>query len=261
MKLSVLSMIAALTLCMTAEAQEVRVVTSNNASPTNYTENGALVGTNVDLVQEMLNSMGASTEIEAYAWSRAYNIAKTEPNVAIFTAGRTDERVSMGFEFIGPIINRDHVLYAKKGRNLKIASIDDIKNQGLVVGGTDGDWRVNLLAKNGVEVDAVTKNSLNIKKLMGDRIDLVISSNLSASSLAGEGGYSVEDLDPVFTIRSSPSFIMLSPGTSEANIQKWRSAYEKLYKNDFFEKATQKWSDKLGITLSYKENEGYHVIN
>ena len=108
--------------------------------------------------------------------------AKTEPNIAVFTCGKSDERVKLGFHFIGPLTTRDGALYGKKDREIKISTLKDIKKQGLVVGAMREDWRSKYLQEKGVIVEPVNVTTQNINKLIFDRIDLWVSSDLEITT-------------------------------------------------------------------------------
>lgn len=57
-----------------------------------YQENGLAKGPSVDILNMLLVEAKLSAEVDFYPWSRAYNIALTQPNTLIFSIARTAER-------------------------------------------------------------------------------------------------------------------------------------------------------------------------
>ncbi|MCP4159338.1 MAG: transporter substrate-binding domain-containing protein [Deltaproteobacteria bacterium] len=125
-------------------ATEIKIYT-NDSIPTNYKENGKLIGTTVDIVEEIQKYLKKDVKIEVYPWARAYALSKKEPNIVIFTAAKTQERLDYGFQYLGPVITRKHTLYMKRGDGFTINTLEDIKNQKLYAGCLLGDWRSKFL--------------------------------------------------------------------------------------------------------------------
>ncbi|MCP3926417.1 MAG: transporter substrate-binding domain-containing protein [Desulfobacterales bacterium] len=65
-------------------ATEIKIYT-NDSIPTNYKENGKLIGTTVDIVEEIQKYLKKDVKIEVYPWARAYALSKKESNIVIFT--------------------------------------------------------------------------------------------------------------------------------------------------------------------------------
>ena len=117
-----------------AAASELRFLTVEEP-PTNYLENGEVVGTSVDLVRELARRLDETIDIELLPPARAILVANTTANRILFTAALTEARKEQGYHAIGPVITRKHVLYARKGRNLQLAKLDDLIAQNLTVSG------------------------------------------------------------------------------------------------------------------------------
>lgn len=236
---------------------DLRVVASNSP-PTNYKEGDKVVGITVDIVNSIMKKVNTPTTIEIMSWARAYNIASNEPNVAIFTAGRTQARIDHGFHFIGPVTTRKHAVYAKKNRQYKINSIDDIIAKGYSVGLARGDWRTKLFEKGNL-VES-TSSPQNAKKLASDRIDLWVASDLAAPMIAKNAGVNMDEFEIVYVIKEAASYIMLSKDTSAETVSRWKNAMSTLQQTDFFKETASQWKEK-GLDLDYQPEKGFFPIN
>lgn len=242
-----------------AAASELRFLTVEEP-PTNYLENGEVVGTSVDLVRELARLLDETIDIELLPPARAILIANTTANRVLFTAALTEARKAQGYHAIGPVITRKHVLYARKGRNLQLAKLGDLITQNLTVSGTDGDWRSAYLKERGVVVETTTEHLLNLKKLMVNRTDLWISSDIEAPPILAEAGVDRSEIEEVLVIRTAPSYILVSNGTAPEVLRRWRAAFRAMSSDqDFLDKVTSKWSRKLGMDFGYDRGTGFFV--
>jgi len=241
------------------DAEKMRIVT-NEEPPTNYhLEEGEFTGTTVDIVEEIKRYLNLDVEIEVMPWARAYETAKTDSNVVIFTAARTQERIDHGFNFIGPVITRKHALWSKKGNNFNISSIEDIRDQDLRIGVMRGDWREKYFIDRGFSVDSVTDHRQNLVKLLERGIDLWVSSDIEAPPIAREAGVSMEEIEIAYVFREASSYIMLSKDTPEETVKEWEEVYAEIQKTDFFEDTSKKWSSILGSEVGYANDTGFFI--
>ncbi|RED52089.1 substrate-binding periplasmic protein [Aestuariispira insulae] len=244
-----------------AQAQDqtgLRIVTAEEP-PANYLENGELIGTTIDIIREILNRQGLDVKIELRPWPRAFLIAKTTPNVVIFTAGHTQERIDLGFHFIGPIISRKHILWKRRESDFDIRSIDDVVQRRLMISGMREDWRTRLFLAEGAEVSQTSSFPLGLKQLSLGRTDLWISSDIEMPAITRELAIDPGSIEPALVFREAPSFIMLSKGTEQAIIENWRHTFQNMQNSDFFEKAARKWSAILNMDMAYAPEKGFHI--
>jgi len=253
-----LSALVMLGLLCSASQADVKIVT-NDSSPTTIIVDGKVSGLVTDIVQAIQKEVGSSSAIQVLPWARAYDIAKKEPNVVIFTAAKTDERTNLGFTYLGPVFTSKNVLYKKKGSPVSVASLDELKAKKYLVGNLRGDWRTKLLTDYGIEVDEVNEVIVNVKQLSAGRIDLWASSESSAPTHLKSADMSIADVEVAFVLQVVPSYIMFSKGTPPATINQWSKALGKLQKTDVFKKAAKKWSTNLGVSFDYAPNKGFYV--
>jgi hypothetical protein len=241
------------------DAGKLKIVT-NEEPPTNYySEGGEVIGTTVDIVKEIKRVLDIDTEIEIMPWARAYDLAKTSPNVVAFTVGRTQERIDHGFHFIGPVITRKHSLWAKKDSGFSIDSIQDIKDQNFIIGAMRGDWREKYFVDEGITVDDSTTQAGGLQKLLDDKVDLWISSDIEAPRITEELDVDMEEIEMIYVFREAASYMMLSRDTPGETVKEWEDAYAEIQKTDFFEKASEKWSEALDSEVGYAKDTGFFI--
>ncbi|MCK7612696.1 substrate-binding periplasmic protein [Roseibium sediminicola] len=242
-----------------AGAGDIRFLTLEEP-PTNYLEDGKIVGTTVDLVREMARLLGEIPEIDFLPPARAFLLAQSTPDRMLFTAAFTPEREALGYRAIGPVISRRHLLYARKGSNLKITDVEDLVAQGLTISGMDADWRTAFLKDAGAVVETTPEHLLNLKKLVAERTDLWISSDIEAPAILAEAGVDPSAVEVAYVLRTAPSYILVSKGTEPDRVARWRGAFEALSTDaDFLERMTAKWSGKLDMELGFAPAKGFFV--
>ncbi len=239
------------------QAQELRLITSPWPPSNYFDESGRPAGLSVAVVEALKNRLGVTTPIEVMPWARGYITAQSTPNVILFTAGRTQERLDMGFEFIGPIVMWSHVLLAPAGSPLKVKDLAAVRAQNLTVAGVRESWQINLIADAGINVVATEDHETGVRMLLAGRVDLWITSRLQASAVLQGLGKRGDDVTPVYTVRKSPSYLMVSTGTDPAILEAWRQAYAELLLTDFCNRVAEEWSGKLGLPLSFRKDEGF----
>jgi len=186
-------------------------------------------------------------------------MALTEPNILVFTAGKTQERIDLGFHFLGPVTTRKHVLYKKAGRAITITGLEDLKRQQLKVGVMRGHWQEKFFMDQGVTVEAVTTHPQNIKKVLRDRIDLFTSSDLELGETLKIAEVNADQIEEVYVYREISGYLLFSKDTSPEILAQWQQAFSALQSTDFFEKTAKKWSGILGISLHYSAEKGFFV--
>ncbi|MCP3926418.1 MAG: amino acid ABC transporter substrate-binding protein [Desulfobacterales bacterium] len=174
-------------------------------------------------------------------------------------AAKTQERLDYGFQYLGPVITRKHTLYMKRGDGFTINTLEDIKNQKLYAGCLLGDWRSKFLKKQGIPIQNVGTYKQNVLKLLAGRVSLMVASDMKIKSLLNKVGVGLNEVEPVYVFRVSPSFIMFSKGTDQNVIDQWKKAFSKISKTDYFKKLSKKWSKILLAPIKYSHDKGLYV--
>lgn len=238
---------------------EVRILTTVEPPTNYYLQNETFSGTTTDIIIEITRYLDLDTTIEVLPWIRAYTYSLKNPDIVIYTCGKTQTRVDHGFHFIGPVMTRKHALWSLKEKEISIENIDDIKKQNLNVVGMRGDWRSDFFSDQGVSVYNVHGHEYSLNILLGGRVDLWISSDIEAPQIAESAGIDIDELEMIYIFDESPSYIMMSRDSSAENIRKWHEAFKQLQMTDFFKELSVKWSKILGYDLAYDKDKGLYV--
>lgn len=238
---------------------KLRILSADEPPANYYSESGEFIGLTVDIMEEIKKYLNLDIETEVMPWARSYKVAQEEPNVILFTASKTQDRIDQGFNFVGPATTRKYILWARKGSDYNIDSIEDIKNQHLKIGTMRGDWREKYFEDLGFDVHNEVDHKMNFINLLEGNIDLWALSDLEVPFDAKREGASMDDIEIAFVFREASSYIMFSEGTSEEIIEEWRGAFEEIQETDFFDIASEKWSEILGMDMGYANEKGFFI--
>jgi len=224
-------------------SEEMSILTEN-LPPLNYVEEGVLVGPSVDIVREIQKRLGSDEQIEVYPWARAYKMALEEANVVLFSMTYTKDRHDK-FKWIGPLATKRDILVAKKGSGIAINTLEDAKKVARI-GTLRDDTREILLKSLGFEnVESVSDEQKNIRKLILGRIDLWAYKKPGLRTVCDLAGVDYNEVEEVFELRESDLMIAISEKTSDKIVQKWRNAFHEMLNDGTIEAIQEKWNAKL----------------
>ncbi len=229
---------------------------SSEKIPYNYSENEQIQGISIDIVQALLPDQKVAVETEILPWPRAFEIAAKTPELLIFTMGKTAERESMGFSFIGPVSTRQHFLYSIRTDLPVIQSYQDIRRAKLVVAGLRGGWLSSSFKQQGIPVHEVGNYQQGVQMLLLDRAQLWLSTDLEAEMHLKLAQTRVQ-LHPVWLVRCSGNYLGLSPQTSETTRNKLQQSYKKWSSGPAPTSLLNKWQEKLGFALTFSATTGF----
>ena len=168
------------------QSAELTILTENLPN-LNYMQNGELVGMSVDIVKEIQKKGGSKKQIQVLPWARAYNIALMDENVVLFSTTYTTSRKDL-FKWICPLIQKRDILIALKDSHIKINSLEDAKNVRRI-GTIRNDSKEQLLKSLGfTNLEPVSDERMNAKKLMLGRIDLWVNKQPGLKTVCDQAG-------------------------------------------------------------------------
>ncbi len=215
-------------------------ILSEEWPPVSFSENNRPDGLGVEVVRDILRRVQTRDNIGIVPWARGWRMATEFPDVVLFTMTRTPEREKL-FTLIGPVAAGTTAFYAKKGRNIAIRNLDDAR-QVRRIGVYRTSVEEQILDEQGFRNLDETAMPLHCaKKLMVDRIDLWCNANLTAGKILEEAGYSIADVENVYTLQENLLYIAFSKGTSAAVIEKWEKALKDCKADGTFARIYQKW--------------------
>ncbi|MGD2038645.1 MAG: ABC transporter substrate-binding protein, partial [Desulfobacterales bacterium] len=226
-----------------ALSTELTILTEN-LPPLNYVENGVLVGSSVDIVKEIQRRVGSGEPIQVYPWARAYKMALEKENVILFGMTYTKVREDK-FKWVGPLATKRDILVAKKGSGIKINSLEDAKKVKRI-GTLRDDTRERLLKRHGfTNLEPVSDEQLNAKKLALGRIDLWAYKIPGLRTVCDLAGVNYTEFEEVYHLREIDLMIAFSKKTSDSIVEKWEDAFHKMVADGTVMQIQKKWNMKL----------------
>ena len=224
------------------DAAELMVITEDKPI-LNYVKDGKLVGLSVDIVQEMMKRLKVtSTEIEVLPWARAYDRVQKEPNIGLFSTTRIESREKL-FKWVGPLASKDWIFLARHDSKIKINDLEDakkVKNIGTYREDSKEQYLKSLGFNN---LESVTQDSLNPKKLVAGRIDLWISAKTDFKLAVESEHLKLSDFKIVYTVKKQDLYIAISKQTDDSLVRKWQSVYDSMAKDGTLARIRSKYSN------------------
>lgn len=172
----------------------------------NFSRASGIDGIAADIVKEMMKRSGIKYSMTLRSpWSRIYKLALNSPNYGLFSTTRTIDREAL-FQWVGPLVSNDWVAFVKRGRNVTINSLQDLKRY--KVGGYEGDAATDFLEKNGVRVEKAALDRDNPEKLANGQIDVWVSGAISGRYIAEAQGF--PQIRSAYTVKSTEMYLALN---------------------------------------------------
>jgi polar amino acid transport system substrate-binding protein len=195
-------------------------------------------------VKEIQKRVGSQEQIQVYPWARAYKMALEEENVILFGMTYTDVRKDK-FKWVGPLATKRDILVAKKGSGIKIKNLEDAKKVESI-GTLLDDTRGRLLERNGFRnLEPVSDEQLNAKKLAIGRIDLWAYKIPGLRTVCDLAGVDYTEFEEVYHLREIDLMIAFSKKTSDSIVQKWRDAFNEMLADGTIMQIRKTWNMKL----------------
>ncbi len=214
--------------------ERLAIYTENNP-PGNYIVNGQPAGFVVDLVRELLGRLHHPDTIEVVPWARGYNLALSQPNVALFSTTRLPQREHL-FQWVGPVYTQQWGLYAKKGTGVQIRSLGHAR-KGWRIGTYHNDAKEQYLIKKGfANLISANKNISNVKHLFHGDIDMWVSSDFNMAHIVKQAGFDPARLERVFAFHTVDNYIALSVDTPSNVVAAWQQTLDEIKRDGTYDK-------------------------
>ncbi|MFZ6752834.1 substrate-binding periplasmic protein [Undibacterium sp. Dicai25W] len=228
-------------LCLTAfsAAQDLTIYTED-WPPINFKTVNAIDGMAVDLVRALQSRIGVSQEIHLVPWARGYKAVLEEPNVMLFSVGRTPEREKL-MRLLGPIAISDTVLYTRKGSAERLRSLRD-GIYALPVGAYRSSIFVDVARKKGFQhIEQANSPQIEANMLLAGRFDMLVESSVAINQILKGIGHTSGEIEKVAVLDSLELYLAFSLNTSPEILNAWESALRAAKKDGSFQKIYQKW--------------------
>lgn len=201
---------------------------------------GELEGYAVELVREIQRRVGSRVPIEMVPWARGYNEILKSPGVVLFSMSRSAEREGL-FRWVGPIAETAFGFYCRADSLVRVDSLDGAKKL-RAIGVVQDDIRHQFLAANGfANLEPVTDNSTNLKKLFAGRIDVFAGSLNDIEAELASAGRKKEDVRLLYVFYRVDVYIAMSKTIPPAAAAAWNGALESMREDGFFREVMDRW--------------------
>lgn len=208
--------------------------------PVTFMKDGKPSGFVTDTVREIAVRQNIPDNIRLTTWKNAYNMALLHPKVVLFSAERIPEREKL-FQWVGPVGKNSAMLYAKKGSGIRINSLEQAKAIAAIATTTNWFTEQHLQREGFNNLRSSPDPRENVRQLMKGEVQLSIFTDITIPELVRDAGYSMRDLEPVFTVVQTYFYIAMSADTSADVVHAWQSSLDCLKQDGTFEKIVRRY--------------------
>jgi len=210
-------------------------------APMNYTENGEVVGLCTDIVKELQRRTGLTASFTMLPWPRAYKIASSSPNVAIFFIAQTEDRRPL-FDWVGPIVNVPAGFYAKTGSTLRLENVADAKKAKMIIVHHESHLEEILIKLGFTNLLSVNSPEDAVRILMlSDDDTLMLLTSAPVHLILKKHGYPDNAIKEIMVARRSQGYLGISKGTPPDVAKRMQKALDDMKRDRTFDKLYQKW--------------------
>jgi polar amino acid transport system substrate-binding protein len=217
--------------------------------PFNYRDpnTGKITGASVEVLMHIFAKLGIKSDsinLKLYPWARGYHKVLNDTGTALFSTTYTLERLQ-GMKFLGPIAPNVIAVTARKSRQFKIESVEDL-NQ-LQISVVRDDIGEQLLVGQGVKPEAI--DSLNsglsmVKKLASGRVDAVAYTFVTTLNLFERAKINPDDFEIIYVLKRSSMGYAFHNDTDARILEPMRKALDELIIDGTRAKILSKYSLK-----------------
>ena len=219
---------------LSSDVRENISIYTENSPPGNYVQDGELKGPAMRVVQEILRRLSINSPIEVVPWARGYHLAKTQPNVALFSTSRLPQRETM-FKWVGPLYTQRWGFYARRTADIAIESMEAARAVARI-GTYHEDAKEQYLKTLGFQNLVSTNNNIgNVRHLMEGSIDLWVSSDFNMPYIVRYAGHDPRQLKLVMSFKTVGNYIAFSRMTPDDIVARWQDTMDGIRKDGTWE--------------------------
>lgn len=221
---------------------KLNIVTENLVPFQFENANGELSGLSIEVVKQMLAILSVAPNIKVMPWARAYEIAKNEANVLIFSIANTPHRADM-FHWIGCITDEKFYFWGLKKHYKNVTyNISKLKKHKIAVSRYSNAEQF-VVDNKFSNILRLIQEDQNIQMLFNSRADLIVATELTVKHRAKKLGYDYQDLIKVRNANelNNKLCIALSLNSDPILTQRLKLAYQQLEKDGTIYTLRHKW--------------------
>jgi polar amino acid transport system substrate-binding protein len=200
-----------------------------------------VMGSTVDIVNEIQKRTGHINKINMSVWSDAYAVIQYLPNSALFNTTRTPEREKM-FQWVGPVSKSKSFFYTLSSSGLTIETLEQAKNLQSIA--TPNGWFTHdFLVKNNFQnIVATPRTSIDAFNLLIEgEVQALLIPDLDLIWLANMNNVPISNLTQHVEVLNYMDYIAFSLNTPESTVQQWQNLLDAMKADGTFKMIWDKW--------------------
>ena len=225
-----------------ADHRTVKVVTEYLAPYQIKNDDGSLGGFSTDVINALFDQTQDQANIHVLPWARAYEMARTEPNVMIYSIAHTSAR-SAQFQWVGSLKKERLYFWGLKSRfSAPVDDYNTLKHMKVAASrySNVAEFLENETFKN---IYHLIKEDQNMLMLYRQRVDLIVATELTLITRAKKLGL---DFDKIIKLKEVSELnndlcIAFNLQSSPELVQQYKEAFTKLATSGALQKLKDKW--------------------
>lgn len=224
-----------------AQAAPLRFLT-HELPPMNFATSGGISGFSVELVRELMKRTGIDGPIEMMPFVRAYRTALDSPNTVVFFTSRTAEREQL-FAWVGPIANVRNEFFVRRGSNIKIEQMADLRRAKaiLVHRGSNNEQSLRRLGFNNLELVNRPEDAVRLMANTAHADSLGFITSMVVPETLKKYGLAPDLIKPVFLAHQLQAYLAFSLKTPANVVERFQDALDKMKRDGSFDTLYHKW--------------------
>lgn len=230
-------------IAFSAHAEQIKVVTEYLTPYQINNIDNALGGFSTEIVRAIFKEAKREPKFIVLPWPRAYEVAKAEKNVLIFSLARTKDREKL-FQWIGSLTNEKLYFWGLKKQFQKpVNDIELLKHYKIAIARYSNVDQY-LFKHNFKRLYKLSKEEQNIKMLFKGRADLIVSTELTLKYKAKKLGFDFKEMIKVkeFTDLSNDLSLAINLKSDTNLVREFQLAYEVIKAQGIIDTIYNKWS-------------------
>ena len=178
---------------------------------------GAVTGSAIEIVAELMRRSEQKYTISVYPWSRALLMAQMKSGTCVFSTARTPMREKK-FKWVGPLGSNNFVVFGRSGDKYRPANLDELRFK--VIGTKENDASSEYLLSRGYIVDTVSSDADNPRKLMRGRFDYWATGESIGSEVIRQQSLT-KDIVPIFSFDQLNMYLACNLNIEQSKVDRW----------------------------------------
>ncbi|WP_421868072.1 substrate-binding periplasmic protein [Motiliproteus sp.] len=205
---------------------------SEHYAPYNFVgEQGKPTGMTTEILLTLFKRLGAKVDAESIVflpWARSYRTIQIRPDHGLFSTTITLQREKL-FTFVGPIVPITVALIAKRDKQLRISSVEDMND--LRIGTVKDDIGEQLLLEAGVNPQVIQRTSYAdnlVIQLIRGRLDAIAYASQPTFYYMNQLGDKASDYELIHVFSEGQMGVAFHPATDPLAIACLQEALNQL---------------------------------